>query len=342
MADPEPESETALLEHSEWIEFHYIGIYVTSFLVLVGTVGAVGNIHVLLVYFKWMRHTTYRVFVMTLSLTDLLGSTLSIAFIILELRHPLLFTSSELCKVSRMVIYFVATFSLCLLDIISLERLWLICRPLGYRTGTTAAIFICLVCAACTFCLVSIPAALIYGSDQRPTSFPTLVGCECTVTGYLRRPILGVVYQTALAVLFTFLLFICITTYGYIYWKLKRVMLNDSTLRVHSLHHYNRHYHGGDRAATNTTRSNRSESIVELTIVSETSETSEHSEISTTPTECAKEIYDRTTLDEKYLEISPDLGAEKESDASFHNVKNKLQTNKLSVRNQWKYEDGPV
>lgn len=92
------------------------------FVTVVMVVGIIGNMHVLFVYTFRIQRSNHRIFILVLGVLDFITCTVGMPFIIFDLRNPLTFTVSSVCKLLRFTNYFTCTSSSLILVLIAIDR----------------------------------------------------------------------------------------------------------------------------------------------------------------------------------------------------------------------------
>ncbi|KAK3578427.1 hypothetical protein CHS0354_035631 [Potamilus streckersoni] len=149
--------------------------------VLVGIlmlIGFVGNLHVLLIYAFRTKPSNHRIFILCLGVLDMVTCSIGMPFILVDLRYPLMFYATAVCKILRFVNYFTCASSVFLLLVIATDRYRKICVPLGKQMSDTMAKVSCGI--AMTVALaISWPAPLLYGFSRVNTGVGNITGVRC-------------------------------------------------------------------------------------------------------------------------------------------------------------------
>ena len=147
-------------------------------------VGISGNVMTLLIYFKKMRRTASRIFVIALALCDLINCTLTMPVEIAIISQFWTFDYPLICSVGRTITYILNGTSALLLVGIAVDRFIKICRPLKPVFTPKKTRFICIVSAAVGFA-VYIPGFLVYGTQTFPIDLDnnvTVLGKTCLIS----------------------------------------------------------------------------------------------------------------------------------------------------------------
>ena len=148
-------------------------------LVLVAMViGLGGNVVTLLVYFKKMRRTASRIFIIALAVCDLFNCSLTMPVEIAIICRYVSFDLPIICSVGRRITYILSGTSALLLIGIAVDRFRKICQPLKAVFTPRKTRFMCFVSAAIG-CAVYIPGFVIYGTQ----TVAIQIGANKTVTG---------------------------------------------------------------------------------------------------------------------------------------------------------------
>lgn len=165
------------LEDLNYIEAQqYIGGVI--FVAVVMVVGIVGNLHVLFVYTFCIPQSNHRIFILVLGVLDFITCTVGMPFILVDLRNPLTFTVSSVCKILRFTNYFTCSSSALILVVIAVDRYRKICVPHGKQITPTTAKVTCFLVLLLGI-LMSWPAPILFGITNVQTSDPNINGSRC-------------------------------------------------------------------------------------------------------------------------------------------------------------------
>ncbi|OWF42059.1 G-protein coupled receptor 84 [Mizuhopecten yessoensis] len=174
---------------------------VVLFIAVLALAGIIGNLHVLYVYTTCFKPSTYRVFVLLLSIIDMLCCCVSMPFEMVDEIFPFAYTEIISCKIFKCINTAVAVASAITLVLIASERYRRICRPHKTQMSETMAIYssIGVVVAAIVFTL---PALYVYGRKTVPdlpipghnVSVYNVTGFECTWGDHMDGSIYGYIY----------------------------------------------------------------------------------------------------------------------------------------------------
>ena len=159
---------------------------IPSFILVVVTmiIGIGGNTITLLVYFKKMRRTASRIFIIALALCDLINCILTMPVEIAIICSFWTFDHPVICSTGRTVTYILNGASALLLVGIAVDRFRKICRPLKPVFTPRKTRFVCLLCVAVGFA-VYIPGFVIYGTQTVSISLEgnvSVTGKTCLIS----------------------------------------------------------------------------------------------------------------------------------------------------------------
>ena len=168
----------------EYEQFLNIGIPSVIFLTVLSFVGIVGNVHTLLVYSMSpvMAKLTVRIFILWLSVTDLIACVVCIPFEIFDIRFDYTFSSVGVCKFFRFLNHVVTLSSGGLLTAIAIER-YKISNRIQTRQNRNpfVALNIASLVVVAISIVMSIPTFVFYGLYIKETSISNLTGTDCAV-----------------------------------------------------------------------------------------------------------------------------------------------------------------
>lgn len=149
-----------------------------SMLTCFSVLGLVGNVHVLYVYSRQYKQSTYRIYVLFLAILDVINCAIVAPLVIVYLFHPLTFPSDIFCKVFRTILYFMAISSTLSLVSIALERFRKIRYPFKKHLSATQVKLLCLgslIIAA----VLSWPAPILWGLSHVESGVQGIQGRRC-------------------------------------------------------------------------------------------------------------------------------------------------------------------
>ena len=168
-------------------------VYIWPFILVCGyaTIGCLGNLLVLYVYFyKWSRTKT-RFFILALTLVDFLNCSINMPIEAVILWNPMHFDHNNLCKVTRGMTFVLNDISACILVAIALDRVLCVYKPLKRRTLTMTYAKRSCIAAVCIGCCVGWPGFILYGTATLPEKLHsvTVLGKTCYISDeYLHTP----------------------------------------------------------------------------------------------------------------------------------------------------------
>ena len=145
-------------------------VYIWPFILVsvYATIGCLGNLLVLYVYFlKWSRTKT-RFFILALTLVDFLNCSINMAIEAAILWNPLHFDHNNLCKVTRGMTFVLNDISACILVAIAIDRVLCVYKPLKRRALTMTYAKRSCITAVIIGCSVGWPGFILYGTATLP------------------------------------------------------------------------------------------------------------------------------------------------------------------------------
>ncbi|XP_046581812.1 muscarinic acetylcholine receptor M1-like [Haliotis rubra] len=193
--------------------------------------GIIGNILVLYIYIRKLKHNTTRSFVLALASFDLLACTVAIPGEIIDLMHNYTFGSYVACNLLRTVNSFSSFASGFTLFVVAVDRYKMICNPLGNQISTRSANLVLLCC-----CLVSMglsaPAAVLYGSRAVPTGYSWVNGSDCSTKDRFLGTLFPLIYNGVQFLFFVVGAFGLMSLYSHIgrrIWRHRRFKVTGQT-----------------------------------------------------------------------------------------------------------------
>ena len=183
-------------------------------------IGVIGNIHVLHIYGRFFKNSTYRNFVLTLSVIDFIGCSVSMPFEITDELLPYTFTNAPACKIFRYLNTFVAISCGLTLVLVATERYRKICRPYGKQLTETMSIY-CIVAVMITSALLTSPALYIYGLKTIQFHEHGVNGTGCTWGDHAQGSNIGLVYFGTLVIVVIACMFTLSVLYSLVGIKLR-------------------------------------------------------------------------------------------------------------------------
>lgn len=187
-------------------------IPVRVFIGLIAIFGIIGNSHVLFLYYSRFKKTTYRFFVLSLAVIDLIGCCVSMPFEIVDESLPYSYSDTVSCKIFRFVNFCVALSCAFTLVLIASERYRKICKPYGIQMTKSRAKKYVIIVIISTF-VGCLPVLYIYGTKTIELN-EVHTGKECTWGDHMKeRPVFGYAYAGFL----TLLIIVCMISLSVIY-----------------------------------------------------------------------------------------------------------------------------
>ena len=135
---------------------------VTVLLVAEILFGVVGNILILIVYYKWYKVCNFRCFVLAMACIDLLGSITTLPGEVFSQRHWYSYESNAVCKAKSFFNVFTVWASALVLFLLAYDRNRKICHPLSWQIANHIARRLCI--GSVIFAVIaSSPTAIFWG-----------------------------------------------------------------------------------------------------------------------------------------------------------------------------------
>lgn len=150
--------------NNQQVRYRLPAIIYTSLLMFIGLPG---NVIVLYVYYYKWRKSTSRVFILFLTLLDLVNCLTTLPLEIYIMLYSITLDSPWLCKVTRFSTYVMNGASAAILVAIAVDRFRRICRPHGSQFTACKSTYICIGCVLLAV-MISWPTLLIYGTRIIP------------------------------------------------------------------------------------------------------------------------------------------------------------------------------
>ncbi|XP_067664478.1 D(1) dopamine receptor-like [Haliotis asinina] len=158
------------------------------FLVVLMLTGLLGNTLVFYVYAFKFKHSTTRCYILALAVFDLISCVISIPVEITDMRFNYTFGQYGFCKIMRVFVTFSSMSSGAVLVAVAVDRYKKICRPFKGQTTPFVAKVAIMICSLASF-ILSLPAAILYGSRTVPTDDVNVNGSDCsTADEYIKTP----------------------------------------------------------------------------------------------------------------------------------------------------------
>ncbi|KAL3891644.1 hypothetical protein ACJMK2_003896 [Sinanodonta woodiana] len=189
-------------------------------------IGFVGNLHVLLVYAFRTKPSNHRIFILCLGVLDMVTCSIGMPFILVDLRYPLMFYATAVCKILRFLNYFMCASSAFLLLVIATDRYRKICVPLGKQMSETMAKVSCGIAMAVAFA-ISWPAPVLYGYSIEHTNVGNITGVRCWTEERFKKT----KYQAYFNFLLIFIVFGTFTVLCVLYSMIGAQIVRHKTFR---------------------------------------------------------------------------------------------------------------
>jgi cell division protein FtsL len=155
--------------------------------------GIMGNVHVIYIYYRFFTTSTYRIFVLSLAVIDMVSCVISMPFEISDELNPYIFQDEIACKVFRFVNFTLAITTGLMLVVIASERYRRICRPQGKQLNEKESLYALIGVVACAFG-ATLPVLYIYGKKSIQIPGFDMIGTECTWGDHLNGSIIGYIF----------------------------------------------------------------------------------------------------------------------------------------------------
>ena len=191
---------------------HIGGIIFVSLLLIVGLVG---NIHVIIIFGKRMKPSNHRTFICFLCFVDLIGCSIGMPFVLVDLLHPLTFFMISACKFLRLINYFMGSSSIFLMLVVTVDRFRKVCKPLRWQISEKMAKVLCAVVLLLAAGM-SWPALLLFGHSTVVTGYNNITGVRCSTDDRYVNTNYQTLFNVALIVLVAIAFVVHIVLYSII------------------------------------------------------------------------------------------------------------------------------
>lgn len=154
------------------------------FLSILIPLGITGNSIVLAVYSQKYRSSTFRTYILTLAVLDLLSCLIGMPFEVVDNVYPLMFYSEEFCKVGKFFGQILKIGSAFVIFLMAVCRFKKICRPFSKSISIKMARNLCILSIFVAI-LFSWPFAIIRGKQHRKF-VGGVIGYACSVDDELK------------------------------------------------------------------------------------------------------------------------------------------------------------
>lgn len=188
------------------------------FLCILIAFGIIGNITVLVVYSLKYRSSTFRTYILTLAIIDLLSCLIAMPVELVDNLYPLMFFVEAFCKGGRFLGYVFKIGSAFIILIMAAGRFKKICKPFSKPISAKQARILC-VMAISVAILFAWPNAIIQGTRNHYLD-GGIIGFDCSVDDRVKKTIYPFVYTVVLLAVYVFVFFVLVVLYTIIILKL--------------------------------------------------------------------------------------------------------------------------
>lgn len=210
------------------------------FLCILIAFGVIGNIVVLVVYGLRYRPSTFRSYILTLAVIDLLSCLIAMPVELVDNLYPLQFFSEEVCKGGRFLGHVFKIGSALIILVMAVGRFRKICRPFSKQISINQAHFLCALAMGLAI-LFAWPNAIVQG--MRKHYFDGgVIGYDCSVDDDVSKTIYPFIYAIVLFTVYISVFSSLVTLYTLIILrirshnnaeqKLKRMKINPRVTKV--------------------------------------------------------------------------------------------------------------
>ncbi|XP_052086437.1 cholecystokinin receptor type A-like [Mytilus californianus] len=234
------ETDTSLSE-IEYKRFLDQGIPATICLSFLCIVGTIGNIHMILIFkiSPVMAKYSIRVFIIWLSLTDLIACLFCMPLEIYNIRYSYT-TSISGCKFFIFLFHVVALASSGFWTTIAVERYRIIVKKVPMFLNSQRSNNVISAVLVGVSVALSIPVVIFFGPNEIKTVFPGLTGKDCTVLSQnVNIHNAGIYYIIILSTLCSVFAVVCIVSYGRVLWDICNGIKIRKSLRGNSNSSFN-------------------------------------------------------------------------------------------------------
>ncbi|XP_062589526.1 C3a anaphylatoxin chemotactic receptor-like [Saccostrea cucullata] len=197
------------------------------FLTILIIIGVIGNTVVIIVYSLKYPPSTFRLYILTLAVIDLLSCIFAMPVEVVDNAYPVMFYSEAFCKCGRFFGNVFKIGSAFVLVVMAAGRYKKICHP--FSTATTL-IQARLCCAAAILLAIAFswPNAIIQGIKQ--VYFPgNVTGFDCSIDDNIRDTKYPFIYSTILFVLYVLVFLLLTVLYTLVILSLRKHTRKQST-----------------------------------------------------------------------------------------------------------------
>uniref|UniRef100_A0A0B6ZQS0 G-protein coupled receptors family 1 profile domain-containing protein n=1 Tax=Arion vulgaris TaxID=1028688 RepID=A0A0B6ZQS0_9EUPU len=151
-----------------------------TFLIILATVGLIGNTLVLFVYSRKFKQTSTRIFIMAIAGFDIVTNVVAIPGEIYDMFHIWDFNQPMVCKIRLFVNAFTTMVAAMVLVAVAAVRYRKICKPFRTQVSVKLSKIISVILALASL-VFSVPYAIINGRQTKDTPRKGIQGYECTI-----------------------------------------------------------------------------------------------------------------------------------------------------------------
>ncbi|XP_062589522.1 neuropeptide FF receptor 1-like [Saccostrea cucullata] len=190
------------------------------FLCILIAFGIIGNMVVLVVYTLRYRSSTFRTYILTLAVVDLLSCLIAMPVELVDNLYPLMFFIEGFCKGGRFLGHVFKIGSAFIILVMAVGRFRKICRPFSKPISVKKAQILCAI-AIFVAILFAWPNAIIQGMRHHYLK-GGVVGYDCSVDDRVKKTIYPFVYTIVLTVVYTFVFISLLVLYTIVILKLSQ------------------------------------------------------------------------------------------------------------------------
>lgn len=138
---------------------------IIAFTYTVMVVGITANFHAICVYWIYYKKNNLRIYVLTLSVVDLLACVVAMPMVIVTIQHNYTIFNRFVCKFYQSSGTIFSIFSLSVLTVIAVDRLRRIIKPFGLQLSYRQSKIVCCFCGIYAL-VITVPNALIYDAHS--------------------------------------------------------------------------------------------------------------------------------------------------------------------------------
>lgn len=200
------------------------------FLIIIIIIGVIGNTVVIVVYSSKYPPSTFRLYILTLAVIDLLSCLIPMPLEVVDNTYPIMFYNEGFCKSGRFIGNVLKIGSAFVLVVMALSRYKKICHPFSKATTLTQAR---LCCAAAILLAIAFswPNAIIQGIKH--VYLPgNITGYDCSIDDLIRNTQYPFIYSTVLFVLYVIVFLMLSVLYTFVILALRRHSRKRSTKKT--------------------------------------------------------------------------------------------------------------